>query len=77
MFKGGKGQLRALGFDVHDDPTDDPGHFLVEPGPGLIARGWILKDWAATRPHIDENDRATWYELTRLLYDAADPASWP
>lgn len=75
IFNGGKAQLSALGFDLHDDPTDDPGHFLVALGPGFLANGWDLKSWAATRPGIDEGDRTTWHELTRVLYDAAEAAS--
>jgi hypothetical protein len=75
MLAGGKDQLHALGFETQDDPTsDDPGHFLARPGAGFIANGWTLTAWAATRPSLDENDRSTWHELTKILYDAATPA---
>jgi hypothetical protein len=75
VVPGGKAQLHALGFETQDDPAaDDPGHFLVRPGPGLLAKGWTLVDWAASRPALDENDRSTWHELTQLLYDAAIPS---
>jgi hypothetical protein len=75
MFSGGKDQLRALGFETSDDPTsNDPGHFVVRPGGGFTARGWTLTAWAATRPNLNEGDRSTWHELTKILYDAATPA---
>lgn len=74
MFPQGKDQLQALGFETQDEPTDDdPGHFLLRPGAGFTAQGWTLTAWAATRPQLLETDRATWHELTKILYDAATP----
>jgi RHS repeat-associated protein len=72
VFPGGKTQLRTLGFEVDDDPTlDDPGHFLVRPGPVQEALGYDLASWAASRAGIDENDPSTWHRLTHLLRSAA------
>ncbi|MBW3597237.1 MAG: hypothetical protein KY475_08180 [Planctomycetes bacterium] len=72
MFPGGKVQLQSLGFETKDDPgQDDPTHFLIRPGPALIANGWTLQQWAAHRPNIDSKDRSTWPEPTAILMDNA------
>jgi hypothetical protein len=56
-----------LGFEIEDAPTDDPGHFVLRPGPSLIARGLTLDAWAKTRDGIDELNPLTWHPLTKLL----------
>jgi hypothetical protein len=71
-FSSGTAQLRNLGFELDPDSTDaDPGHFVLRPGLGHVARGWTLDNWAATRLGINESDPSTWHDLTRILHDAA------
>lgn len=73
VFSGdGKATLRGLGFEIEDDPSArDPCHFLVRPGSSHRSRGWTLAAWAATRDTMDNANRATWHELTKILRDAA------
>jgi hypothetical protein len=68
-FAGGRTAIAGAGFHVQPDPTpDDPGHFLVRPGP---TQGHTLSEWAASRGALDENAPATWHPLTTLLRSLA------
>lgn len=68
VFHSGKRGLVAVGFVLEDDPRpDDPGHFVLRPGPLQVVEGLTLQAWAETRDGIDELDPLTWYPLTTLL----------
>jgi hypothetical protein len=66
-------ELEALGFTVIPEPKlDDPGHFLLKPGPEFESQGWTLLDWAKTRDTVTD-DPSTWHPLTKILFKLAEP----
>jgi len=72
QFYNGKKGLLALGFIIIDNPTDkDTGHFVIQPGPAYVIKGWTLQAWAKTRTSIIENDPSTWHPLTSILRSIA------